>query len=35
MIITGDLWASPVPVHVLVNTAVDLETGAFGVSEQG
>ncbi|MBI4696815.1 MAG: type VI secretion system baseplate subunit TssE [Gammaproteobacteria bacterium] len=35
MVIDGDLWASPVPVHVLVNTAVDLETGAIGLVDRG
>jgi len=35
MVIDGELWASPVPVHVLVNTAVDLETGAIGLVDKG
>lgn len=35
MVIDGDLWASPVPVHVLVNTAVDLESGAIGLVDKG
>lgn len=35
MTIDGDLWASPVPVHVLVNTALDLETGAIGLTDAG
>jgi type VI secretion system protein ImpF len=35
MRIEGELWAVPVPLHLLVDTSVDLETGTIAVIEQG
>lgn len=34
MKIEGELWAVPVPLHLLVNTAVDLESGTVVVTDQ-
>jgi type VI secretion system protein ImpF len=34
MEIEGELWAIPVPVHLLLDTAVDLESGTFKVRER-
>ncbi len=31
--ITGDLWAAPIPEHLYLKTEVDLETGAFSVTD--
>lgn len=31
--ITGDLWAAPVPERLYLKTEVDLETGAFSVTD--
>lgn len=35
MQIEGELWAVPVPLHLLVNASLDLETGTFTVVDQG
>jgi type VI secretion system protein ImpF len=32
--IEGQLWAIPVPLHLFLKTAVDLETGEFRIAEQ-
>jgi type VI secretion system protein ImpF len=33
--IEGELWAQPVPLHLLLKAQVDLETGDIKVSERG
>jgi type VI secretion system protein ImpF len=35
MRIEGELWAVPVPLHLLVDTSVDLESGTIAVIENG
>jgi type VI secretion system protein ImpF len=32
--IEGDLWAQPLPLHLYMQTEVDLETGEFGAPRQ-
>jgi type VI secretion system protein ImpF len=32
--IEADLWAQPLPLHLYLRTAVDLETGSVEVAEQ-
>lgn len=33
--IEGDLWAQPVPLHLLMRTEVDLDSGTFSISDSG
>ncbi len=33
--IEADLWAHPLPLHLYMQTEVDLDTGTFSVSQQG
>jgi type VI secretion system protein ImpF len=33
--IEADLWAQPLPLHLYLQTEVDLETGRFGPARQG
>ena len=33
--IEGDLWAHPVPLHLLLRSEIDLESGAMNVTEAG
>ncbi len=31
--IEGELWADPVPIHLFMQTEVDLETGSVSIKE--
>lgn len=35
LMIEGDLWAHPVPLHLLLRSEIDLETGNMSVTEAG